>query len=78
MKKEIHLVCNAHIDPVWQWAEAEGHEAIILRILNNSPDKTDTFIKINEDTLPLAFGKYEVKTVLYENGNLRESYELLI
>lgn len=22
--KELHLVCNAHIDPVWQWEWEEG------------------------------------------------------
>jgi len=24
MKKELHLICNAHIDPVWQWEWEEG------------------------------------------------------
>jgi alpha-mannosidase len=23
-KRTIHLVCNAHIDPVWQWEREEG------------------------------------------------------
>ncbi len=22
--KEVHLICNAHIDPIWQWTEDEG------------------------------------------------------
>lgn len=24
MKKELHLICNAHLDPVWQWEWEEG------------------------------------------------------
>lgn len=28
-KKRVHLVCNAHIDPVWQWTREEGIAAAI-------------------------------------------------
>ena len=24
MKKDLHLICNAHLDPVWQWEWEEG------------------------------------------------------
>ena len=27
--KEIHLVCNAHIDPIWQWDWQEGVSAVL-------------------------------------------------
>ena len=27
--KKIHLICNAHIDPVWQWEWDEGAAAAI-------------------------------------------------
>ena len=26
---EIHLICNAHIDPVWQWQWEEGAAAAV-------------------------------------------------
>lgn len=29
MKKRIHLLCNAHIDPIWQWGWDEGISAAI-------------------------------------------------
>ena len=29
MKKRIHLVCNAHIDPIWQWDWPEGVSATL-------------------------------------------------
>ena len=29
MKRKIHLLCNAHIDPVWQWEWEEGAAAAI-------------------------------------------------
>lgn len=27
--KRIHLICNAHIDPIWQWTWDEGIAAAI-------------------------------------------------
>ena len=58
--------------------KAYGKDAMIFRLLNNTPDSVDSYIKLNGKYLPLSFGKYEVKTVVYEDGVLSESYELLI
>ena len=58
--------------------KAYGKDAIIFRLLNNSSQNVDSYIKINGECLFLSFGKYEVKTVVYENGSLTESYELLV
>ena len=27
--KKIHLICNAHIDPIWQWDWQEGASAVL-------------------------------------------------
>ena len=27
--KEVHLICNAHIDPIWQWDWPEGVSAAL-------------------------------------------------
>ena len=27
--KELHLICNAHLDPVWQWDWNEGVTAAL-------------------------------------------------
>lgn len=27
--KEVHLICNAHIDPIWQWDWQEGVSAVL-------------------------------------------------
>ena len=29
MKKQVHLICNAHIDPIWQWNWPEGASAAL-------------------------------------------------
>lgn len=29
MMKKVHLICNAHIDPIWQWDWQEGVSAVI-------------------------------------------------
>lgn len=51
--KKVHLICNAHIDPIWQWDWHEGVSAVI---------------SIGDAKMQLVFGKYEVKTVSFRNG----------
>lgn len=58
--------------------KAYDKDAIIFRLLNNTENSVQSSITVNGQKLPLAFGKYEVKTVVYENGTLNESYELLV
>ena len=58
--------------------KAYNKDATIFRLLNNTPKSVDSYIEVNGQRLPLAFGKYEVKTVVYENGKLKETYELLV
>lgn len=55
-----------------------GKDNVIFRLVNNTPTNQDSFIEINEERLVLKFGKYEVKTVVYENGVLKEYYEMLV
>ena len=55
-----------------------GKNAIIFRLLNNTENRIDTYIKVNDVSLNLSFGKYEVKTIVYENDTLTESYEMLV
>ena len=58
--------------------KADERDAVIMRLLNNTPERRTTYVEVNGKRLPLQFGKYEVKTVLYEKGTLTESYDLLI
>ena len=46
MKKRVHLICNAHLDPVWLWQRAEGMaEAIAtFRIAADFCEKYDDFV----------------------------------
>ena len=53
-------------------------DAVIFRLLNNTADSVDTYLEVNGQKIDLSFGKYEVKTVICENGELTERYELLI
>ncbi len=54
------------------------HNTFVFRLLNNTAGKVDTYLEVNGRRIDLSFGKYEVKTVICENGELNESYELLI
>ena len=58
--------------------KADNKTATIFRLLNNSCESIKTSLSVNSVTLPLIFGKYEVKTVVYENGELREEEMLII
>ncbi|MBQ6936686.1 MAG: hypothetical protein IJN49_09090, partial [Clostridia bacterium] len=58
--------------------KADNKTATIFRLLNNSCESIKTSLSVNSATLPLIFGKYEVKTVIYENGELREEEMLII
>ena len=58
--------------------KADESEGVIFRLLNNTSGCVDTELTVEGVILPLHFGKYEVKTVLYENGQLMEADRLLI
>lgn len=50
----------------------------VLRLINNSDEKVNTTFTLHGASLDLAFGKFEVKTLIYDNGSLREEEEMLI
>jgi alpha-mannosidase len=77
-KKELEIELGGDIISMPTLKKAYDKDAMIFRLLNNTPNSVESFIKVNGQLLPLSFGKYEVKTVVYENGILTESYELLI
>ncbi len=53
MKKKVHLVCNAHIDPIWQWDWQEGVSATLstFRSAAKLVDKYDYIFCHNEATV---------------------------
>ena len=64
--KELHLVCNAHIDPVWQWEWEEGIAAAFSTFNSaaNLADKYDYIFCHNEAILYQYIEKYA--PVLFE------------
>lgn len=60
--KKIHLICNAHIDPVWQWEWEEGASAAVstFRAAADFCDEFNGFIfSHNEVTLYQWVEEYE-------------------
>lgn len=53
MLKKVHLICNAHIDPVWQWDWEEGASAAISTFQSavNLAEKYDYIFCHNEVTV---------------------------
>ena len=46
MKPKIHLLCNAHLDPVWlwQWKEGAAEAVSTFRVAVNFCEKYDGFV----------------------------------
>ena len=61
MKKILHLVCNSHIDPVWQWDWEEGISATLSTFYAacNLLDKYDFIFCHNEVLLYEYIEKYD-------------------
>ena len=62
MKQKVHLICNAHLDPVWQWEWEEGAAAAVstFRAAADFCEETDDFIFChNEVTLYRWVEEYE-------------------
>ena len=77
-EKEFSVSLGDDIISLVTMKKADGKNATIFRLLNNSDEEIKTSISVNSTTLPLHFTKYEVKTVVYENGELREEKMLII
>lgn len=76
--KDFDISLGGNIISMPTVKKAYGKDAVIFRLLNNTPSSVESYIKVNDAKLDLAFGKYEVKTIVYENGKLTESYEMLV
>ena len=76
--KALDVSLGSDIISVGTVKKSYGKDSVIFRLINNTPHGVESFIRINGSTLPLEFGKYEVKTVVYENGVLTEAAEMLI
>ena len=61
MKKILHLICNSHIDPVWQWDWDEGAGAALATFYAacNLLDKYDFVFCHNEVILYEYIEKYD-------------------
>ncbi len=51
--KEVHLICNAHIDPIWQWRWEEGAAAAVstFKAAGGLADEFEYIFCHNEVTL---------------------------
>lgn len=56
----------------------DGADAFVLRLMNNSENAAETMLHAGRAALRLSFGRFEVKTVVLEDGKLTESEYMLI
>lgn len=67
MKRQIHLICNAHIDPVWLWQWQEGAAAALstFRVAAELCEKNGDFV-FNHNEVILYEWVREYEPVLFE------------
>lgn len=53
-------------------------DTYVLRLFNNTPDTQSGTLTLCDASLHLSYTPYEVKTVLYQNGALTETAQLII
>ena len=53
MSKKLHILCNAHLDPVWQWEWEEGAAETLstFRIAADFCDEYDNFVFCHNEAL---------------------------
>ena len=53
MSKRIHLICNAHLDPVWQWEWEEGAAEALstFKIAAHFCEEYDSFVFCHNEAL---------------------------
>ena len=53
MSKKLHLLCNAHLDPVWQWEWEEGAAEALstFRIAADFCEEYDRFVFCHNEAL---------------------------
>ena len=77
-KKPFDVMIGDDVVSLSALKKMDGAQAVVMRLLNNTPNAVSTYVEVNSSRLPLEFGKYEVKTVIFDGQSLTESYELLI
>ena len=58
--------------------KSETVNGYVIRLLNNYYGERHAKFAFKGANVDLRFGRYEVKTLLYENGALREVYDLIV
>ena len=84
--KKLHLICNAHIDPVWQWTYDEGISAA-LSTFKSACDLIDEFDYVfchNESCLYEAVEKNSPELferikahVIYDDGKFTVCHDII-
>ena len=52
---------------------ALGNDSYMIRLFNNTPESMDCMAMLSGENMSLTFNEYEVKTLIYSNGKLKEN-----
>ena len=77
VKKEVSPVRISAQDISLSAFRKVGVNTYMVRLVNNNKDGVVCDCTVFDKSISLSFGKYEVKTLLYENGDLREHASML-
>lgn len=75
--KEIPAACTVDNPAVALTVFKKSRDgSAILRLFNNSEEPTRAQVKVLDASIGLSFGRYEVKTLVYSGGVLREEKQM--
>lgn len=53
-------------------------DGYVMRLQNNSSLNEECVVNLGDNSIALKFGKYEVKTIVFDNNNIEETVEMYI
>lgn len=76
-KKETSPITLSNENITLSTLRKVSEDTYMVRLINNYKEAAETTCTVFDKTMNLSFGKYEVKTLLYKNGELKEHDSML-
>ena len=76
-KKEVSPITLSNENITLSTLRKVSEDTYMVRLINNYKEAAETTCTVFDKTMNLSFGKYEVKTLLYKDGELKEHDSML-
>ena len=77
VKKEVSPITISNANVSLSALRKVKEDTYMVRLINNYKEGAECVCSVFDKSINLSFGKYEVKTLIYANGELKESDSML-